>query len=270
MLDGAQSNYTTTEKELLAIVFALEKFRPYLLGTKVIVYSDHAALKYLLSKKDAKPKLLRWILLLQEFDLTIKDKKRAENLVADNLSRLITEGDAPPFKDEFPDERLLAAQEIVPWYADLVNFLATHTLPNDLSRAKKEKIRSDAKYYVWDDPYLWKYCSNQIIRSRQPSAARRPGLGRRTAPTIRRAHRCSRPAAQAAPLLCPHCASAASPHCSANTTTTPRCSAAPHSLCVVTGRDRTTLSHPDRASASLLSRFALRCPDHHNRLTPRS
>ncbi|KAL0437778.1 UNVERIFIED_CONTAM: hypothetical protein Sradi_0485700 [Sesamum radiatum] len=75
MLDGAQSNYTTTKKELLAIVFALEKFRPYLLGTKVIVYSDHAALKYLLSKKDAKPRLLRWILLLQEFDLTIKDKK---------------------------------------------------------------------------------------------------------------------------------------------------------------------------------------------------
>ncbi|KAL0303544.1 UNVERIFIED_CONTAM: Retrovirus-related Pol polyprotein from transposon.6 [Sesamum radiatum] len=133
MLDGAQSNYTTTEKELLAIVFALEKFRPYLLGTKVIVYSDHAALK-------------------------------GGNLVADHLSRLITEGDAPPLKDEFPDERLLAAQEIAPWYADLVNFLATHTLPNDLSRAKKEKIRSDAKYYVWDDPYLWKYCSDQIIR----------------------------------------------------------------------------------------------------------
>ncbi|KAL0286859.1 UNVERIFIED_CONTAM: Retrovirus-related Pol polyprotein from transposon.6 [Sesamum radiatum] len=78
MLDGAQTNYTTTEKELLAIVFALEKFRPYLLGTKVIVYSDHAALKYLLSKKDAKPRLLRWILLLQEFDLTIKDKKGAK------------------------------------------------------------------------------------------------------------------------------------------------------------------------------------------------
>ncbi|KAL2251705.1 UNVERIFIED_CONTAM: Gag-Pol polyprotein [Sesamum indicum] len=86
MLDSAQSNYRTTEKELLAIVFALEKFRHYLLGTKVVVYSDHAALRYLLSKKEAKPRLIRWILLLQEFNLTIKDKKGAENLIADHLN----------------------------------------------------------------------------------------------------------------------------------------------------------------------------------------
>ena len=63
------------EKELLAIIFSLEKFCSYLLGAKVIVYSDHSALKYLLSKKDAKPHLIQWILLLQEFDLEIKDKK---------------------------------------------------------------------------------------------------------------------------------------------------------------------------------------------------
>ena len=68
LLDDAQINYTTTEKELLAIVYAFEKFRAYLVGKKVIVYSDHAALKYLLSKKDVKPRLLRWILMLQEFD----------------------------------------------------------------------------------------------------------------------------------------------------------------------------------------------------------
>jgi hypothetical protein len=58
ILNDAQINYSTTEKELLAVVFALDKFRPYLLGSKVVVYSDHAALKYLFSKNDAKPHLI--------------------------------------------------------------------------------------------------------------------------------------------------------------------------------------------------------------------
>ena len=87
-LADAQLNYTTTEKELLAVVFTLEKFRPYILGSKIIVYTDHAALKYLMSKKEAKPGLIRWVLLLQEFDLEIKDNKISENSVADHLSRL--------------------------------------------------------------------------------------------------------------------------------------------------------------------------------------
>jgi hypothetical protein len=74
-LDMAQANYTTTEKELLAIVYAFDKFRPYLVGNKCIVYTDHAAIRYLLSKKDETPRPIRWILLLQEFDIEIKDKK---------------------------------------------------------------------------------------------------------------------------------------------------------------------------------------------------
>ncbi|KAK6133005.1 hypothetical protein DH2020_033296 [Rehmannia glutinosa] len=81
-------NYTTTEKEMLAIVFAFDKFRSYLIGTKMIVHTDHAAIKYLFDKKDAKPRLIRWILLLQEFDVEINDRKGCENVVADHLSRL--------------------------------------------------------------------------------------------------------------------------------------------------------------------------------------
>ena len=78
-LTGPQLNYATTEKELLAVIFAIDKFRSYLVGAKVIVYTDHAALKYLPTKKDAKPRLIRWILLLQNFNLEIKDKKGVEN-----------------------------------------------------------------------------------------------------------------------------------------------------------------------------------------------
>ena len=86
LLDDAQINYTTIENELLAIVYAFDKFRAYLVGQKVIVYSDHAALKYRLSKKDTKPRILRWILILQEVDWEVRDKKGSENLIADHLS----------------------------------------------------------------------------------------------------------------------------------------------------------------------------------------
>ncbi|GKD14662.1 reverse transcriptase domain-containing protein, partial [Tanacetum coccineum] len=87
-MTDAQAHYTTTEKELLVVVYAFEKFRSYLVLSKTIVYTDHSALKYLLAKQDAKPRLLRWILLLQEFDVIIRDKKGAENLAADHLLRL--------------------------------------------------------------------------------------------------------------------------------------------------------------------------------------
>nr|GEZ58107.1 reverse transcriptase domain-containing protein [Tanacetum cinerariifolium] len=87
-MSDAETNYTTTEKEMLAVVYAFEKLRSYLIMNKSIVHTDHFALKYLFAKKDAKARLLRWVLLLQEFDFKVLDTKGAKNLAADHLSRL--------------------------------------------------------------------------------------------------------------------------------------------------------------------------------------
>ena len=134
-LNDAQLNYTTTKKELLAIVFAFDKFRPYLISNKVVVHIDHFAIIYLMTKKDAKPRLIQWVLLLQEFDLEMKDKKGMENLVTDHLSWLEGASDEIQVNDEFPDEQLLAIEDkrAVPWFADYVNYLVAKVIPPEFS-----------------------------------------------------------------------------------------------------------------------------------------
>src|SRR4051812_44213536 len=82
-LNITQNNYATTEKEFLAVVFACDKFRQYIVDSNVIIHTDHAAIKYLMQKKHAKPRLIRWVLLLQEFDLQIVYRKGADNPVAE-------------------------------------------------------------------------------------------------------------------------------------------------------------------------------------------
>nr|GEZ53067.1 DNA-directed DNA polymerase [Tanacetum cinerariifolium] len=134
-----ESNYTTTEKEMLAVVYAFKKFRSYLIMNKSIVHTDHSALKYLFAKKDAKARLLRWVLLLQKFDFKVLDTKGAENLAADHLSRL-----------ENPYENVLDPKEInetflletlcmvtfrgysgAPWFADFANYHAGNFIVKD-------------------------------------------------------------------------------------------------------------------------------------------
>jgi len=167
-LDVAQANYTTIEKDLLAIVFSLDKFRSYLLGSRVIVFIDHATLKYLLKKAESKPPLIRWMLLLQELDLDICNRSGTQNLVADHLSRIerVEDADLLPIRDDFPNESLLtiSVSYPTPWFANIVNFLAASVFPPLASRAHTDKIKSDAKHYIWDDPFLWKLCSDQVIR----------------------------------------------------------------------------------------------------------
>ncbi|GJS64776.1 reverse transcriptase domain-containing protein [Tanacetum coccineum] len=167
----AQAHYTTTEKELLAVVYAFEKFRSYLVLSKSIVYTDHSAIKYLFAKKDAKPRLMRWILLLQEFDVIIRDKKGAENLAADHLSRLEN-----PHQDKlenkeitetFPLETLGSVAlrvDSTPWFADFANYHAGNFIVKGMSSQQKNKFFKDVKHYFWDDPFLFKICADQMIR----------------------------------------------------------------------------------------------------------
>jgi hypothetical protein len=168
VLNEAQRNYTVTEQELLAVVYAFEKFRAYLLGTKVIVHTDHAALRYLMTKKDAKPRLIRWVLLLQEFDFEVKDRRGCENQVADHLSRLENEYVAQSenqIGDAFPDEEILATTiEDLPWYADFANFVVSNVLPTNLSYHQRRKFMHDVQHYYWDEPYLFRRCADGIIR----------------------------------------------------------------------------------------------------------
>ena len=128
-MNEAQTNYTTTEKELLA-VYALDKFRAYLVGADIIIFTDHSALKYLLTKQNAKARLICWVVLLQEFNLQIKDKKGVENMVADHLSRLTIAHDthSPPINDEFLEESLMQLEK-APWYAHIANFLTIGEIP---------------------------------------------------------------------------------------------------------------------------------------------
>ena len=162
-LTEAQMNYMTTEKELLAVVYALEKFKPYILGSKIVIYTDHATLKYLFSKKEAKPLLIRWVLLLQEFDLEIKDKKGNENSVVDHLSRLHVSSTGD-ISDSFPDDHLLAVSSHAPWFAHIVNFLVTGTIPEHWNRHRKDKFLQELKYYYWEEPLLFHVGYDQIIR----------------------------------------------------------------------------------------------------------
>ncbi|GKA75424.1 reverse transcriptase domain-containing protein [Tanacetum coccineum] len=145
-LNRAQQNYTVTEKELLVVVFAFDKFRSYLVLSKIVVFIDHSAIKYLFSKQDAKPRLIRWILLLQEFDIKIKKKKGAENVTANHLSRLekpnLKELREEEINDEFPDEFLMSIstdEKESPWFADFSNYLVRGILRKGLTYAQRSQ-----------------------------------------------------------------------------------------------------------------------------------
>eukprot|EP00253_Pinus_taeda_P020212 PITA_20212 len=144
----AKLNYTVTEKEFLAVIYAINKFRHYITGYTTFVHTDHSAIKYLMNKSITNARVTRWLLLLQEFDITIVDRPGKENVVADFLSRLKINENIP-VDDSFPDEYLFAVSAHSPWYADIANYLVARKLPSHLSHREKRKIIQQSARYSW-------------------------------------------------------------------------------------------------------------------------
>nr|GEW43281.1 DNA-directed DNA polymerase [Tanacetum cinerariifolium] len=168
----AESHYTTTKKEIFAVVYAFEKFWSDLNMNKSIVYTDHSALKYLFAKKDSKARLLRWVLLLQEFTFKVIDTKGAENLSADHLSRLENPHQNVLDPKEINETFLLETLNMVsfcgnsstPWFVDFANYHAGNFVVKRMSSQQKKKFFKDVKHYFWDDPFLFKICADQVIK----------------------------------------------------------------------------------------------------------
>ncbi|GJT87167.1 reverse transcriptase domain-containing protein [Tanacetum coccineum] len=139
----------------------------YLILSKNIVHTNHSALKHLFKKQDAKPRLIRWILLLQEFNIEIKDIKGTKNVTADHLSRIENDeiSDDSEVDDNFPRETLMEINtKDEPWFADFVNYLVADIIPKGMTYQQKNKFFSDLKHYFWEEPYLFKVCSDGMIR----------------------------------------------------------------------------------------------------------
>ncbi|GJQ98523.1 reverse transcriptase domain-containing protein [Tanacetum coccineum] len=139
----------------------------YLILLKTIVHTNHSALRHLFKKQDAKPHLIRWILLLQEFDIEIKDRKGTKNVAADHLSRIENDkiSDDSEVDDNFPRETLMEINtKDEPWFADFANYLVGDIIPKGMTYQQKNKLFSDLKHNFWEEPYLFKVCSDGMIR----------------------------------------------------------------------------------------------------------
>nr|GEZ92002.1 reverse transcriptase domain-containing protein [Tanacetum cinerariifolium] len=157
-MNQAKTNYTTTEKEMLAVIYAFERFHSYLIMNKSIVYTDQSTLKYLFAKKD-------------EFDFKVIDTKGAENYAADHLSRLENPYEnifnPKEINETFPLEspnKVAHQDPSTPWFADFTNYHAGNFIIKDMTSHQKQIFFKDARHYFWDDPYLFRTYPDQIIQ----------------------------------------------------------------------------------------------------------
>eukprot|EP00253_Pinus_taeda_P017838 PITA_17838 len=148
-LTPAEANYTVTEKEMLVVIHVVNKFRHYITGYQVFIHTDHSAIKYLMNKPITNGRITRWLLLLQEFNITIQDRPGKENQVADFLSRIQSPEDPNPVIDNFSDEHLFAITVKPPWFADIANYLSSGKFPNQFTSKQRKKIVRESSRYSW-------------------------------------------------------------------------------------------------------------------------
>jgi hypothetical protein len=165
-LIAAEKNYTTTEREALAMIFAIQKFRHYLLGYPFVFYVDHDALKYLINKPDLSGRLTRWVLLLQEFDFTIVVRPGKSHGNADHLSRLepLENSNLEPLNDQLPDADLFEVDVIFPDYVDIITYLKTNQVPGEYNSKQVEALLRRSAPFTLIGETLYKQGHDGILR----------------------------------------------------------------------------------------------------------
>jgi hypothetical protein len=154
-LTPTELNYTVTEKEFLSVIHAINKFRHYITGYPIILYIDHSAIKYLANKPINNGWVTRWLLLLQEFNITINDWPKRENLVANFLFRVPKTDDSLIVEDQFPEGHLFTFTIKTPWYVDVANYMVDGKLPTHLSSRERKLIVQRNARFTWIDGYLF-------------------------------------------------------------------------------------------------------------------
>jgi hypothetical protein len=154
-LTPTELNYRVIEKYFLVVIHAINKFQHYITGYLVFLYTDHSSIIYLANKPITNGRVTRWLLLLQEFNITIKDRPRRENIVADILSRISKTNYSLTIEDQFLDEHLFSLTINMPWYADVEKYLAVGKLSTHLSSRERKLIVQRNARFTWIGGYLF-------------------------------------------------------------------------------------------------------------------
>ena len=164
-MSKAELNYIVIKNELLAVVHSLNKFRHYIIGYQTFGNNNHAVIRYLMNKPYVNARIIRWFLLLQQFDLTIIDKPGKENVLVDFLSRVnLPTGEEGMVDDQMMEEHQFSVLVLSPWFADITNYLVLAQFPPHLSSKEKRKIVRKSTSFTWIGGNLFKICLDQILR----------------------------------------------------------------------------------------------------------